>query len=591
MQFAFVQKLLSILVYIVDVCTDYQTGATYWQNGDVWWGSLTIGIALVHSFISTVYLLRIIYNNSGKYQFIWPAAHFLRRILTVAICCSGFGPVLIIVDSLIDHRRKKVDPFKEKISVNLSILALIEAIPQSCLQSYILIQKTMSPPTICKPMKLGYATINATDNGQEFLKQMSMIEDEVSGFPNTGGCITFDNMEMLARYRLEKTITSNVEECKHACLSSDCNVFVHEKTGCQLRKLSSNFKRHKITERRLGIKLGKCFKGNNVTYRDMFHGVVVTGQMFDQNGNRLYDDPDENMCLLHFNGNLSMVAPEFFLNRETSPISVCYTLKKYLLQMFSGTLPVINVLPLVNMLTSIISASFILSTKIQAPALLLSHDRMMQNNVIKVSSNVFGFLAIFLGLLHVLVWFGLTALMSKAVAFVCLPIMAWRLFIPAVLKGKFRPFAGWSLQLGSVIVVCYLAMNPDVVYSNEKHCPQMIDAYNLTTQQFYKKWDVGSPKQSIGYMVWHISKLLPDPVLTSEKMYLKFKSEFKSRPDLEANTLLRFLLTQQRNALDRLITALHDEYGVKLLSSSCRDQRFSVQNLLKNDRTRACKIN
>ena len=116
MQLSVIIKIFSILVYIVDVFADYQTGATYWNDGDVWWGSLTIAIALIHSFISTIYLLWTIHHNSSKYPLIWSAGHLLRRVLTVVICCSGFGPVLITIDTLVDFRRKKVDPFKEGIS-------------------------------------------------------------------------------------------------------------------------------------------------------------------------------------------------------------------------------------------------------------------------------------------------------------------------------------------------------------------------------------------------------------------------------------------------------------------------------------------
>ena len=560
MQLSVIIKIFSILVYIVDVFADYQTGATYWNDGDVWWGSLTIAIALIHSFISTIYLLWTIHHNSSKYPLIWSAGHLLRRVLTVVICCSGFGPVLITIDTLVDFRRKKVDPFKEGISDKLAILALIEAIPQSCLQSYILTQKTLSPPSVCKPMKLGFAKIHDGDNGTEFLQQMSMIVKEVSSFPSSGGCITFDNIDTnTITYHETVQHEMNIEDCKDACLKHEkCDVFSHVRTECQLMKIKPTFQTYNVIGRHVGQKLGKCFETNNVTYRDIFHGVVVTGQQYNSNGVRLFVDSDENICLLQFNEKLELAAPKYFLHFEGSQLSLCYMIKERLLHLFTGLEPMINMLPLVNMLTSIFSASFIVATKIHAPAFVVIHGKMMETLVVKVSSIVVGFVSMSMGLLHVLTWFGLIAVIDLAVALGCLPILLLRMFNPAVCRGKVKPFAGWSLQLVLISVIWYLAMNPEMVYSQRKSCDQIMQNYNVTARDYFEKWHYKEwSRRNVGWLLKKIQSMIPEAI--SDKLYEDWFDSTANRGD---DPVLKPILGPLRNSSEKLILSLHGKYGV-----------------------------
>ena len=497
-------KLCTILVHIVDVFSDYYTGITYCQNGDVWWGSLTIGIAWIHSIVSTVYLLWTVSKNVGRYQFIWPAAHLARRISTLILCCSGFGPILIIVDNLIDTLKKRSNPSKEKLATQLSILALIEAIPQSCLQSYVLIQKTLSPPIICQPLKLGFTHINGSDDGDQFLRQISAIQEDVANFPSSGGCITFDNMFMYTVKIGERK--ANLEECKQACLDNKgCDSFYFEsqiEMSCKLYKKRNDLTRPVITGRQHGTKFGKCFHRGEVDLTELFRGVIVTGRFYFLEGTRLFEDDDQFPCLLHFNDELNMVAHEYFLDRPDSELDQCYLIKQYLSQAFGESTVGMNILPLVKMLTSIYSAAFVISTKVYAPAFIGLYDRLFQYFLIKVAAIFFSFTSLIAGLLHVIVWFGLTAIIEKRVAFIFIPILACRLFIPAVCKRK--SFIIWLLQAMSLVAVWCLSMNPQVAYVSGKPCSQMNKEYNLTANRFYEDREIGNPRMPVKYLREHL---------------------------------------------------------------------------------------
>ncbi|XP_078662850.1 endoplasmic reticulum membrane adapter protein XK-like [Branchiostoma floridae x Branchiostoma belcheri] len=135
--------VLKLVIYIADVVSDIVLAAKYFNNGDTYWGGLTLAFALVPQFIMNMTMWYQEGRNPCTFILYFLQVGVVLRYLEIVlgVCCFCYDPSDIRKDK--DRAEDSQKPVSRTVHHVLPlvhlIITLLESVPQICLQLYVVI--------------------------------------------------------------------------------------------------------------------------------------------------------------------------------------------------------------------------------------------------------------------------------------------------------------------------------------------------------------------------------------------------------------------------------------------------------------------
>ncbi|KAI8512504.1 hypothetical protein Bbelb_091430 [Branchiostoma belcheri] len=135
--------VLKLVIYVADVVSDIVLAAKYFNNGDTYWGGLTLAFALVPQFFMNMTMWYQEGRNPRTFILYFLQVGVVLRYLqiVVGVCCRCYSPSIIREDKGRDEEDQR--PVSRTVLHVLPLVHLIgtllESVPQICLQLYVVI--------------------------------------------------------------------------------------------------------------------------------------------------------------------------------------------------------------------------------------------------------------------------------------------------------------------------------------------------------------------------------------------------------------------------------------------------------------------